>query len=184
MYERKGKDVNWVVFIQWTIKEQLWRIQLLKTSQFNKIVGEGIEESKSNEEPMLTKFPLKMSKRIASWCGSNNMVNLQTLCEWQNVLLALEKECFQLEAHLSYLLTTKNDCKIELSLVNRQQVDHNGLFQDATTKLQVFQCEVDAQNLGLENLKKPLATDRSFEIGATLVVLKALQQKKNAKQVW
>jgi hypothetical protein len=33
----------------------------------------------------------------------------------------------------------------------------------------------------LENLRKPLATNRSSEIGATLVILHALQQKINSQ---
>lgn len=47
--------------------------------------------------------------------------------------------------------------------------------------MQGFQCEVDAPNLGLENLRKPLATNRSSKIGAALVILQALQQKINSQ---
>ncbi len=32
-------------------------LKLLEISQSNKVVGEGIEEVKSNEKPTLTKFP-------------------------------------------------------------------------------------------------------------------------------
>lgn len=38
--------------------------KLLEIGQFDKLIGEGIEEVKSNENPTLTKFPLKMPKRI------------------------------------------------------------------------------------------------------------------------
>jgi hypothetical protein len=47
--------------------------KLLEIGQFDKVVGEGIEEVKSNEKPTLAKFPIKMPKRITSWYGNNNM---------------------------------------------------------------------------------------------------------------
>ncbi len=48
------------------------------------------------------------------------MVNLEVLWKWQDAFLALEKECIRLNAHMSYLLKTKNDYKTKLLLINRQ----------------------------------------------------------------
>jgi hypothetical protein len=58
--------------------------------------------------------------RNVSCHGSNNMVNLEVLWKWQDAFLALEKECIRLNAHMSYLLKTKNDYKTKLLLINRQ----------------------------------------------------------------
>jgi 5-methylcytosine-specific restriction endonuclease McrBC regulatory subunit McrC len=70
-----------------------------------------------------------------SHIGSNNMVDLEVLRKWQDALLASKKECIWLIAHMFYLLKTKNDCKIELSLINCQQLNHNQLFQNAMVTL-------------------------------------------------
>jgi hypothetical protein len=40
--------------------------KLLEIGQSDKVVGEGIEEVKSNKKPKLTKFLSEMSKRIVS----------------------------------------------------------------------------------------------------------------------
>jgi hypothetical protein len=44
-----------------------------------------------------------------------------------------------MKANLSCLLKIKDDCKENLSLVNRRQINWNRLFQYALSKLEAFQ---------------------------------------------
>jgi hypothetical protein len=36
--QKKGKDANWVVFVEWTIWDQLWKIQCLEAIRLGKSV--------------------------------------------------------------------------------------------------------------------------------------------------
>ncbi len=55
--ERKGQVIDWAVFCEWTIKEQLQRIQLFEVGKGDKVSGHLGKERKFDEEAMVTELP-------------------------------------------------------------------------------------------------------------------------------
>jgi hypothetical protein len=48
------------------------------------------------------------------------MVDLDVLCKWQDAVLASKKECIRVNAHMLYLLKTKDYCRTKLLLISCQ----------------------------------------------------------------
>jgi hypothetical protein len=178
MCERKGQVINWAVFCDWKIKEQLRRIQLLEVGKGDKVGGHLGEETKFDKEAMVIELPSQAFRtKNVSHHGSSNMVDLEVLRKWQDALLASKKVCIWLHICMFYLLKTKDDCRIKLLFISHQHSNCNQLFQNAMATLQGHQHEVDAEGLALEELKKPLKFDKSQEINDAFMALQTLQRK-------
>ncbi len=80
--KKKGQEVNWVVFVEWTIRDQLWRLSSLEVGQGVVEVGRAIierQEGDTKEEPtqLEQKSHIHVSKR-----GSHPCSSIENLIKW------------------------------------------------------------------------------------------------------
>jgi hypothetical protein len=177
--ENKGVKVNWCVLAEWTVRDQLRRIQALGDTSKGVECVDLNSEDREGEDLEEEEDTTVMGRRTSHPGSKGIVVNEGCVSEWLEHISVVEKELLALESVLSPLEKAKVDANLELAKISGQLEDRHKLVDSANIKFTDLKVELDAQNLALLNLRSSGST--SEEIGVALVTLESLQRKIDAQ---
>ncbi len=103
--DRKGKHVNWCIFVEWTIRDQLQRLHALEADQSKPSSSldlsatsflDVLENPKGKLEDQKDDFPRGIMPKPNFKCGIQGCMTkmqVQSIEEWEDHIFFIEKRC-------------------------------------------------------------------------------------------
>jgi hypothetical protein len=114
MVQEKGKDVNWHVLVEWTIRNRLWR----KEREFTPAKSQGtIVETMNLEDDQENGDDTNIYFKMAHPNCRSDEVQVQVVGELLSYLVALEKEIQAFKLSVKALKATMDHCDVEFTKV-------------------------------------------------------------------